>query len=79
MSSTTEHGPIVARFRTLGGGVTAVTQEAPEVGFPGKDHTWHCDCGKIRMDGLTTIYRADLATVRGEADRHAGQCRAMPR
>ena len=78
MSSTTEHGPIVARFRTLGGGVTAVTKETPEVGFPEKDHTWRCDCGKIRMDG-TSIYRADLATVRKEADKHAGQCRAMPR
>jgi hypothetical protein len=73
----TQQGPIVKRFQTLGGATVIVTKETPDPYDSRFDHTWSCECGHIRMDG-TSLYRCTLGTAREEANKHAGECRAMP-
>jgi hypothetical protein len=76
MATTTQHGPIVMRFQTLGGATVIVTKETPRRDAPDLDHRWVCEgcpSGTYETDRLTESRARDLA------NEHAGQCRAMPR
>lgn len=71
---------VVMRFATAGGAIVFLTRHEVPRPAPGNDThdcSWKCS-GCLQGSGTDQYNLHSMGYARDEANRHAGQCRAMP-